>query len=86
MAPLNVQCVESMVKDLRAHKLLQGYRGTEPIDLNELTRMMMAFSDLVMKIEDRLESIDLNPVICSSKRCIVADARIILKREETKKI
>ena len=84
MAPLDGRVVQSMVKDLRAHQLLEGYRGTEPINLSELTRMMIAFSDLVMEIEDRMESIDLNPVICSSKRCIVADARIILKGEKTK--
>jgi len=82
MAPLDTRCVKSMVRDLRAHQLLEGYRGTDPINLNELTRMIIAFSDLVMEIEDRMESIDLNPVICSSKRCIVADARIILKGEK----
>jgi hypothetical protein len=26
-----------------------------------------------------IESIDLNPVLCSFKRCVVADARIMLK-------
>jgi len=86
MAPLDGGIVQSMVKGLRAHRLLEGYRGTEPINLSELTRMMIAFSDLVMEIEDRMESIDLNPVICSSKRCIVADARIILKKKEQETI
>jgi len=78
---LDGRVVQSMVKDLKAHQILEGYRGTEPINLSELNRMMIAFSDLVMEIEDRMESIDLNPVICSSTRCIVADARIILKGE-----
>ena len=83
MAPLDGRTVQSMVEGLRAYRLLEGYRGTEAINFSELTRMMIAFSDLVMEIEDRMESIDLNPVICSSKRCIVADARIILKKEGT---
>ena len=71
-----------MVKDLKAHRLLEGYRGTEAINLQELTQMMIAFSDLVMQLEEQFESIDLNPVICSPKRCIVADARIMLKAED----
>jgi hypothetical protein len=40
----------------------------------------MAFSGLVMDLEGYTESIDLNPVMCSSKRCVVADARIILEK------
>jgi hypothetical protein len=40
--------------------------------------MMLAFSDLVMELGDRFDSIDLNPVFCSPERCVVADARIVL--------
>jgi len=81
MAPLTKMDVESMVKGLKAHQLLEGYRGSEPVNLTELTRMLIAFSDLVMGIEGLIESIDLNPVMCSSSRCVVADARIMLKAE-----
>jgi acyl-CoA synthetase (NDP forming) len=78
MAPINHGDVESMVRGLKAHRLLEGYRGSQPINLEELTRLMILFSNLVMNLETHIESIDLNPVICSSKRCVVADARIIL--------
>jgi len=79
MAPLRSRDVESMIKGLKAVQLLEGYRGSEPINLSELNRLLMAFSRLVMDLEDFIESIDLNPVICSSTRCVVADARIMLK-------
>jgi hypothetical protein len=36
----------------------------------------------VMEMEKAIESIDLNPVICSSTRCVIADARIILRAPE----
>jgi succinyl-CoA synthetase beta subunit len=78
MAPINQGDVESMVRGLKAHKLLEGYRGSQPINLEELTRLMVLFSNLVMNLEEHIESIDLNPVICSSDRCVVADARIML--------
>ena len=80
MAPLKEVDVESMLKGLKAHELLKGYRGSQPVNLKELTRTLMAFSSLVMDLEGYFESIDLNPVICSSRRCIVADARIILEK------
>lgn len=82
MAPLDEETVQSMVKSLRAHKLLEGYRGTEPINLQELTRMMLAFSELIMELEAHIESIDLNPVMCTSKRCVAADARFVLKASD----
>jgi len=42
--------------------------------------MALRFSDLVMALGDRIDSIDLNPVFCSPQRCVVADARIVLRR------
>jgi acyl-CoA synthetase (NDP forming) len=78
MAPLKERDVESMVKSLKAHQLLEGYRGSEPVDLGALSRTVMLFSQMVMDMEKMIESIDLNPVKCSSKGCIVADARIML--------
>jgi len=86
MAPLAEKDVESMIKGLKAHQILEGYRGSEPINLRELTRLLVSFSGLVMNLQEIIESIDLNPVICSSARCIVADARIILKGQEPGKI
>ena len=79
MAPLKEVDVESMLKGLQAHELLKGYRGSQPVNLKELMRTLMAFSSLVMDLEGYFESIDLNPVMCSSKRCVVADARIMLQ-------
>ncbi len=84
MAPLRERDVESMVKGLKASRLLEGYRGSEPINLSELIGLLVTFSDLVMDLEEFIESIDLNPVICSSTKCVVADARIMLKEWEEK--
>jgi succinyl-CoA synthetase beta subunit len=82
MAPLKEADVESMLKGLKARELLKGYRGSQPVNLKELTRTLMVFSGLVMDLEGTFESIDLNPVMCSSTRCVVADARIIIKKTE----
>jgi succinyl-CoA synthetase beta subunit len=81
MAPLSQWDIESMMRCLKARPLLQGYRGTSSVNLTELERLLITFSDLVMDLENFVESIDLNPVICSSTQCVVADARIMLKSE-----
>jgi succinyl-CoA synthetase beta subunit len=78
MAPLRPEDAVSMLKGLKAHQLLEGYRGADPVNVQELTRMLITFSELVMQIQPYFQSIDLNPVMCSADRCVVADARIIL--------
>lgn len=82
MAPLGQRDVESMIKCLKAHQILEGYRGSKPINLEELNRLVATFSDLVMDLEKYIESIDLNPVICSPTKCVVADARIMLSHRD----
>jgi len=79
MAPLNEKDVVSMINCLRGREIINGYRGVDPVNLADLIGLMLTFSEIVMSIEQKIESIDLNPVICSSKLCVVADARIILK-------
>ncbi len=81
MAPLSGVDIESMIHCLKAHRLLEGYRGSKPVHLSKLTELLITLSGLAMELEKLVESIDLNPVICSSTRCVIADARIILKVE-----
>jgi succinyl-CoA synthetase beta subunit len=82
MAPLSDRDVESMTGCLKAGKLLAGYRGVAPVDLAALTRLVVGFSELLVQMADEIESIDLNPVMCSAQRCVVADARIMLDRSD----
>ncbi len=80
MAPLVQRDIDSMMRCIKARPLLEGYRGSSPVNLGELNRLLMTFSDLLMDLESDIESIDLNPVFCSSNKCIVADVRILLKQ------
>jgi acetate---CoA ligase (ADP-forming) subunit beta len=80
MAPLIEKDALTMIRSLKAHRLLEGYRGAEPVDKVKLTETLLAFSSLVMELEGRIESIDINPLLCSNGRCVVADARIILSK------
>ncbi|HUL29587.1 MAG TPA: acetate--CoA ligase family protein [Thermodesulfobacteriota bacterium] len=80
MAPLGQKDIDSMMRCLKARALLEGFRGARPVNLQKLSRMLMTFSNLAMDLQNDMESIDLNPVICSAERCIVADARIMVRQ------
>jgi len=81
MAPLKKADVRSMISGLKAHQLIEGYRGRAPIGIAALTKTLLALSDLVVELGGKIESMDLNPVMCTADACIVADARIMLPRE-----
>ncbi|HHO76106.1 MAG TPA: acetyl-CoA synthetase [Deltaproteobacteria bacterium] len=81
MAPIDMNDALAMINGLKAHRLLEGYRGTSPIAMDELCKTLMIFSELLTDLDGLIETIDLNPVICTSHRCIIADARIILAKK-----
>ena len=78
MAPITSIDIDSMLGDLKAYPLLEGYRGSTPVNLNKIKDLLLSFSGLVLELEDTFESIDLNPVMCSQQTCVAADARIML--------
>lgn len=81
MAPLEPRDVGSMVNCLRGRRLILGYRGSASANLDRLIATMVDFSSLVMRLEGRFTSIDLNPVFATPRDCVVADARIMLREE-----
>lgn len=83
MAPLAEKDVEAMLTGLQGRPLLEGYRGRDLVDRKALTRFLLDFSELVMTLEERISSIDINPLFCSSKGCVAADARIMLPSFES---
>ncbi len=78
MAPLNGQHVRSMVRQLKGRRMLEGFRGSDPVDMDSLSDLVVRFSKLVMDLETTITSIDLNPIMCTANGCVVADARIML--------
>jgi acyl-CoA synthetase (NDP forming) len=80
MAPLKTCDADHMINGLVAQKLLTGYRGAEPINMEALKNTLINFSKLMMDLQDIVESVDLNPVMCIAKSCIVVDSRIMLKK------
>jgi succinyl-CoA synthetase beta subunit len=82
MAPITPEDAEAMMRALKAHRMLEGFRGAQPINRDALTRTLIAFSNLVMALGETVLSIDLNPVFCSPETCVVGDARIMLTEYE----
>jgi hypothetical protein len=60
--------------------LLAGFRGAAPLDSDALCRLVVQLSAFAAAYEDRVQEVELNPVIvhAAGKGCTIADALITL--------
>lgn len=79
LAPLRENVALEMIMDIRAHKLLRGFRGEPPADMPAIAECLLRLSQLVTD-QDRIKELDINPLIvyASGQGAMVADARLIL--------
>ncbi len=78
VAPLSEQDAETMIREVKAYKLLTGFRGMEPVDVDAIKDALIKVGRIGVENEEIAE-MDLNPVIAYPKGIKVVDARIILR-------
>lgn len=79
-APLNKNEAYEMVESLKSYKMLKGYRGSEPCDIQALAETIVQVSDFMEKNKDRVSELDINPLFVypEGEGVGVADALVIL--------
>ncbi len=80
MAPITAAVAMKALESLKGIALLKGYRGGLKASIDSLADLMVRFSETAFDLNEMVESIDCNPVMCSAAGSVVADARIILKK------
>lgn len=80
--PLAKEEALQMLKSLKAYKLLEGYRGSGPCDVEALVDVMVKISEYAMEHREELKELDLNPVFVHPKGegVSIADALIVKNR------
>jgi acyl-CoA synthetase (NDP forming) len=63
LPPVGPDAARTMIESLRATKMLAGFRGSPPADVDALVDVVTRVSELATDLQGRLESLDLNPVI-----------------------
>ena len=81
MLPITTSDAKSMINELKGSKLLKGFRGSTPVDLNMVAKMLVDIGKLGVDNADYINSIDFNPVIVYPKSHFVVDAKIILNNK-----
>jgi acyl-CoA synthetase (NDP forming) len=65
------------IRSLRIWPLLDGYRGAEPIDTDDLEQMVVALGELALDVPEIAE-LDLNPVMCTPTGTVLVDVKVRL--------
>ena len=66
-----------MLRRLKGHLLLEGFRGMPPVDQDALVGIICRVSELAADQRDRIAEIDVNPLICAGERILAVDGLIV---------
>jgi acetyl coenzyme A synthetase (ADP forming)-like protein len=85
VAPIDEVIADSMIKQIKSYKILNGIRGKVPRDIPAIRECLMRLSQLALECP-QIKELDINPLIVfeEAEGCYVADARIMLHNANSK--
>jgi acyl-CoA synthetase (NDP forming) len=78
--PISRYDAEQMLNDLKASKILDGYRGIK-VNRTIIIDILLRTSKLGVDLAEYIDQMDLNPVFVRENDAVVVDAKMILKRK-----
>lgn len=76
LLPVTEEEIRAALGKLRIAKLLQGYRGQPSADSEAIVRAVLSVQAYVSEHRDRIEEVEINPLLCTPGRAVAADALI----------
>ena len=77
LAPADRKEVQSMIKETKGYKILQGARGRKPANMKAIEDLLLSVSKMVWA-NKRIKELDLNPVFANEKKAIAVDMRVMV--------
>jgi acetyltransferase len=77
LPPLNERLARRMFDSLRIRPVLEGYRGSRPINKDRLVEVLMRLSYVVAD-HPAIAALDVNPLMATPEAATALDARVIL--------
>jgi acetyl-CoA synthetase len=76
-APIGPPEADALLRELRAFRLLEGYRGLPAADLNRLCEIVARASEFISDQHQLVAEFDINPLICTGGNITAVDALIV---------
>lgn len=77
LPPLNTTLAQRLMEQTKIFTALKGVRGSKPVNLVELEKLLVRFSQLVIE-QPWISEIDINPLFASPDRLLALDARVVV--------
>jgi len=79
LAPLSYEEAHSMIRSLRAYKILKGTRGQQGINERKYAEIIVRLSTL-LRFATEIKEMDINPLLADGQDVIAVDARIRVEK------
>ena len=81
LAPMWKVSAERMVREIKAYKVLDGFRGAPKADVESIVTTILRISEMVTN-HPEIAEMDINPLIvhAQGEGCSVADSRVMLRK------
>ena len=79
LAPLSYEEAYSMIRSLRAYKIIKGTRGQQGVNESKFAEIIVRLSTL-LRFATEIKEMDINPLLATEKHVIAVDARIRVEK------
>jgi acetyltransferase len=77
LPPLTTTLARRMMERTKIYEALKGVRGRGSVDLDELEKLIVRFSQIVVE-QPWIAEMDINPLLASEEKLLALDARVVL--------
>jgi len=74
--PFNRDELSAAIKDLRIARVIDGYRGSDAINMEPFIQSIFKLQEFVIKNSHDLSELEINPFLITASRAIAVDALI----------
>jgi acyl-CoA synthetase (NDP forming) len=81
LAPLSYGEAYSMIRSLKAYKIIKGTRGQKGLNETKYAEIIVRLSTL-LRFATEIKEMDINPLLATDKDVIAVDARILVEKKK----
>jgi acetyltransferase len=86
--PLDRSTARRMIEQTRTSRVLRGFRGAPPADIEALIDVLISVGNLALDWSERIEALDINPLLIlpEGQGTVAVDALLVLKDNGEKQL
>lgn len=79
LAPVTPAIAKAMIGRLRKRRLIEGFRGNDPMDVSSFAQAIVSVSHLIVALSDKVSEVDVNPFIMTERFGVAVDGLLVTR-------